>query len=68
MPYEYAKLKGRITEKFGTQEKFADAVGISPNSLSLKLNGKTGISQHDIISWSQLLDISPDEYGDFYFA
>lgn len=65
--YQYRKLKGKIVEKYGTQKAFADALDISENSLSLKLNGKTGFSQKDIIKWSLLLDIDQAEYQSFYF-
>ncbi len=68
MGYTYNKLRGRIIEKFGSQEKFAEALEISSNSLSKKMNGKTGFSQKDIISWSDLLDIEQPEYSDFYFT
>ena len=66
--YQYRKLIGRIVEVYGTRKAFAEALGLSENSLSLKLNGKTGFSQEDIIEWSRLLDISQDEYGSFYFT
>lgn len=66
--YEYKKLKGRIIEVYGTRKAFAQALNLSENSLSLKLNGKTNISQEDIIKWSKLLNISSDEYGSFYFT
>lgn len=68
MTYEYRRLKGRIIEKYGTMGEFAKEIGISQNSLSKKMNCKTGISQEDIELWSKLLDISPDDYGAFYFA
>lgn len=68
LPYSYRKLKGRIVEKFDTQGKFADKLGISENSLSLKMNGKTGFSQSDIIRWSELLDIAPEDYGSYFFS
>ena len=51
------KLKGRIVEKYLTQEKFAEVIGISSNSMSKKMNGKIGFSQKDIVKWSELLDI-----------
>ena len=66
--YHYRKLIGRIVELYGTRKAFAEALGLSENSLSLKLNGKTGFSQDDIIEWSKLLNISQDEYGSFYFT
>lgn len=68
MPYTYNKLRGRIVEMFGTQEKFADELGISKNSLSLKMNGKTGFSQADIRKWSKLLHIEDSEIGAYFFT
>lgn len=37
MKYSYSKLKGKIAEVFGTQERFAQAIGISPALLALGL-------------------------------
>lgn len=68
MQYEYRKLIGRIIEKFGTRKAFAEAVGISENSMSLKLNGKTGFSKDDMIRWGQLLDIDVSQFGDYFFT
>jgi len=68
MPYKYDKLRGRIIEKYRTQEAFAKEIGISKNSLSLKMNGKTGFSQEDIMEWSKLLDICQNEIGIYFFA
>lgn len=70
MAFDYSKLRGRITEKFGKQSAFADAVGISSVALSRKLMGKTTISVDDIRHWSssKLLDIPPSEYHTYFFA
>lgn len=68
MNFKYQKLRGRIIERYGTIGAFADAVGISRTQMSKKLKGKSGISQLDIILWSDLLDIKQTEYSDFYFA
>lgn len=65
--YKYKKLRGRIVEKYGTQEKFARAIGISETALSKKMQCKTGISQSDICLWSKLLNIRPEEYGEYFF-
>ena len=67
MQYSYSKLKGRIIEKYGSQEKFAEALGISSNSLSKKMTGKTGFSQKDIVIWSRLLEIDKESYSDYFF-
>lgn len=66
MLYRYQKLRGRIVEKYGTNKAFAEKLGLSENSLSKKLKGKTGISQRDIQVWSELLDIDPAEYALFF--
>lgn len=68
MKYKYLKLRGRITEKFENQGKFAEVVGLSENSVSKKLTGNSGFSQEDIEKWSLLLDISKEEYGSYFFA
>lgn len=67
MNYKYNRLRGRIIEKYGSQEKFAETIGISSNSMSKKMNGRTGFSQRDIVKWSYLLDIKAPEYGEYFF-
>lgn len=68
MNYSYNKLIGKIVEKYGTRKKFAEIIQMSENSLSLKLNGKTGFSQEDIDQWAKLLDIDVAEYGSYFFT
>lgn len=68
MGYTYNKLRGRIIEKYGTQEKFARELGVSKNSLSLKMNGKTSFSQDDVKRWCELLSIKMDDIGDYFFT
>ena len=68
MSYEYNKLRGRIIEKYGTQENFAKTIGLSTNSISKKMTGKSGFSQEDIELWSKKLEIEQAEYGEYFFA
>jgi len=68
MAFKYNKLRGKIIEKFGSIKAFAKAYGISLNSMSKKLNGKTEISTKDIVKMSKLLDIKPCEYHEYFFA
>ena len=68
MPYQYKKLKGRIIEKYGSHKNFAKALGKSSNSVSRKLNCKTGFSQKDIHEWSALLNIAEGEYNEYFFT
>lgn len=67
MNYTYDRLRGRIIEKYGSQEKFAEKIGISSNSMSKKMNGRTGFSQRDIVKWSELLNIKKSEYSEYFF-
>ena len=68
MPYSYRKLRGRIIEKYGSQDNYAKVLGISRNSLSKKLNCKSGFSQADIKKWAELLDIDSSQYGEYFFT
>lgn len=68
MAYTYKKLRGRIVEIYGTQNKFAEKIGISKNSVSKKMNCKSEFSQADIAQWSLFLNIHKDEYGEYFFT
>lgn len=45
MAFNYRKLRGRIIEVYGSQTKFAKAIGFSDRTLSLKLSGKRSWKQ-----------------------
>lgn len=66
--FTYAKLRGRIVEKYGTIEAFAKAINRSVVSVSRKLNGKTAFNQADMDLWSEALDFTPIDYGDYFFS
>ena len=70
MSFCYRKLRGRIIEKFGSVKAFAEAYGISLNSMSRKLNGKTTITTADIVKMSapEFLDIAPNEVHEYFFV
>ena len=65
--FDYSKLKGRIVEKYGTQRNFALANKITDRSMSLKLNNGIGLSQEEIITWCQMLEINVDEISAYFF-
>ena len=68
MPYSYNKLRGRIVEMYGTQERFAEALGMTKQGLSLKMTGKTEFSQRDMNRWCELLNIPKEQIVDYFFA
>ena len=56
MRFNYAKLKGRIKEKYGTQEDFAKAIGLTPTTFSLKINGKAKWKQDEIVKATKIFN------------
>lgn len=68
MKFDYNKLRGRIIEKYGNQASFAQAYGVSENTLSKKMNNKTRFNSDDIIKMSKMLDIGKDEVGSYFFS
>lgn len=53
----YAKLRGLILEKFGTQEAFAEALEMHSATLNAKLNGRSEWSGPEIARTCKLLGI-----------
>lgn len=68
MAFDYSRLKGKIVEKYGTQANFAKALGVTEPVLSLKMNNKTKFNSDDIIKMANLLEISPNEIGVYFFT
>lgn len=68
MAFDYRKLKGRIVEIYGTQTKFAKALGVSERTLSLKLGNKIYFRQDEINKALSLLNIKIDDAKDYFFT
>lgn len=68
MSYNYLKLRGRIIEKFKTQQEFASKMGWSERTLSLKMNNKRFWKQTEISKACELLDISTGEIQEYFFT
>lgn len=66
--YDYNKLRGRIKEKFGTQENFAEALEIGTVSLSKRLNCSLEFSQNEINRAVDVLDIPREQIPDYFFT
>ena len=64
----YAKLKGRIVEKFGSQAAFAVALGWREALLSAKLNNKSQWTFSEVMKACELLDITPNEAHLYFFC
>ena len=67
MEFKYDKLKGRIKEKYGTQENFAKAIGKTQTTTSFKINGKRLWNQEVIVKAIEVLGISKDDIVEYFF-
>lgn len=65
---QYAELRGKIRAKFRTQEGFANAIGMHPSTLSLKLNGNTQWTRDEIVAACRVLDISLADAPTYFFT
>lgn len=68
MAFNYDKLRGKIREKFRTQENFASALGVSEKTLSLKLNNKVFFTQDEISKCAELLELKHIEIQEYFFT
>ena len=68
MAFNYSKLRGRIREKFSSEGRFADAMEMSKQTLSAKLNNRIQFTQDEIRLANMLLDIPADEIAAYFFA
>lgn len=68
MSANYAKLRGRIREKFGSQDNFAAAMNMDRSTLSLKLNGKSDWTRLEIEKSCMLLHVPLAEAHAYFFT
>ena len=67
MEFDYSKLLGKIKELYGTQERFANRMGISMVTLSNKINNKSEFTQNQITMACELLEIPSTMISDYFF-
>lgn len=68
MAYDYSKLNGRIVEKCGTQAVFADRMGLSERTVSLKLNNKVVWKQPEMQKAAVILEFPETEIQTYFFT
>lgn len=64
----YAKLRGKIVEKFRTQFAFAKAMEMNVATLNGKLNGKSQWTADEIAKACVLLGIPLPEAHEYFFC
>lgn len=63
MRFDNIELKSLIIRKFGTQGKFAEALGVTEVTVNNKLNGKSQLKLDEIDQWAKLLDVPVEDIG-----
>jgi hypothetical protein len=66
--FDYARLRGRIKEVFGTQDAFADAIGLGRVSVSQRLNNQLEFSQQEMFRSADVLGFSRGEIPEYFFT
>lgn len=64
---KYAKLRGEIRAKYGTNKAFAVAMNMSYATLSAKLNGKTEWTVPEMALACKLLGIPLERAHEYFF-
>lgn len=64
----YAKLRGKIVEKFRTQAAFAEALGMNTATLNGRLNNRTQWTADEITKACNLLGIPLSEVHIYFFC
>lgn len=68
MPYDYAELDSAITLVFGTRKSFAEAIGLSERSLSLKMNCKRQWKQKEMEKACDVLGKPREKILTYFFT
>lgn len=67
LEFDYSKLKGRITEKFGSYKNLVPHLSYGESSLSAKLNNNSRFSQPDMLELANVLEIDDKSFAAYFF-
>ena len=65
--FDFKALNIRIINEFGTQAAFADAMGLSERTISLKLNNKIPWKLTEIVKAAELMNIGTKDIPHYFF-
>ena len=65
---ERSGFRGKIKEVFGTQDAFADAIGLGRVSVSQRLNNQLEFSQQEMFRSADVLGFSRGEIPEYFFT
>ena len=64
---KFGSLREKFGEVFGTQQAFADAMGMDKATLSSKLNSKTDFTLSEMETACNLLGLSTEKIPEYFF-
>ena len=64
----YPRIRGKITEVYGSIGEFSKHLGLSVTSVSSKLNGHTTFTIPEVEKWAKLLSIPHDDIVKYFFT
>jgi|AKZA01.1.fsa_nt_gi hypothetical protein len=65
--WDFSKLRGRIKEKYGTEENFATHMPFGRTSLSQRLTNKQAFDTKEILTAVKLLDLEEGDIPEYFF-
>ncbi len=68
MQFMYSKLRGRIREICGTDQRFAELMGVANATISAKLNNKSEFSQQEIFKAVEILNLDSSDISSYFFT
>jgi hypothetical protein len=68
MEFDFSKLLGLITEKYGTRSAFAAAMGMADSAFSNRINNKICFDTVEIYQACQLLGIDAQDIPVYFFT
>lgn len=66
--FDFSRLLGRVIECYGTRQRFAEAIGLTPTTIGSKLDGERMWTQDEIITACDLLSIPYNDIPGYFFV
>ncbi len=65
---KFHKLRVRFAELEMTQNEVARKAGIATGTMTARMTGKYPFTATEMLAVAKILDIKPEEYGEYFFA
>lgn len=68
MEFDYSKLRGRIVEICGNMKNYADLMGLSQKTISLKICGKNYWTHKEMVRSAEILNFDFSDMSLYFFT